>query len=726
MEFNPDGSLKVPKKVVRDHISVFHLISELPFPIGKKLLIKLLRGEIDERIKKLRLDNLVHHGSLGGYEENELAIFLEVLISKGFLTTQMQKGRYQVVSITPLGFEELEQQQFELKVDTCLGATTPDDTTLVSYEVASITNDDRKIFAELDFFLKEFTDEQKKAIICLDKKQVCIAGAGSGKTSVLTNKIVFLVKYAGINSKDILAITFTRKARQEMLDRLALLLPKISIRVETFNSFAEQELQRHGTLLYGQEKEMVDNKEFLNIVVKSLNHLGFTVETFVKQYFLPNERRNKESRQLFFSFLYDFRTILDAYITHGKEENYFTSRLIAATLSERVTAQNVARLASLVTEELEARGLRTFADQLVDINKLYARNEEVKPFFSWVLVDEYQDVNEQQILFLEKLNPAHLFVVGDPRQSIYAWRGANPQTMFDFIQRQPTVLELTTNFRSSKKIVSFANTLISQANAGKNIFSSLRSASNEDGGVTIERYQSEEFEAQSIVTKIQALAIPRDEIFVLSRTNKGLDALATTCLQESIPFVMRTEERVQESSGNEIVLSTVHAIKGLEAKVVFVIGASGNNYPCRAKDHHFVELFAGKESYDVYEEERRIFYVACTRAKQVLQISYTGVPTPFLSTKVLSSIDIKLTGLNDSSKVTSKKRLAEQKSALRRWRFLESKERNIPPYLVFSDKVLEQLLQLQPVSLEDLEQVKGFGKAKIDEFGLDILHMLQH
>jgi len=174
------------------------------------------------------------------------------------------------------------------------------------------------------------------------------------------------------------------------------------------------------------------------------------------------------------------------------------------------------------------------------------------------------------------------------------------------------------------------------------------------------------------------------------------------------------------------VLSTVHAIKGLEAKAVFVIGATGNNYPCRAKDHHFVELLAGKESYDVYEEERRIFYVACTRAKQVLQVGYTGVPTPFLSTKVLASVDIKVNGLNETKKATSQKRLLEQKSALRRWRFLESKERNVPPYLIFSDRVLEQLLQLQPISLEDLEGIKGFGRAKIDELGLDILYVMQN
>ncbi len=726
MKFNADGSLQVSKKVVRDHITLFHLLLELPFPVGKKLLIQLLRGELNERIKKLSLDKVVHHGSLGGYEEEELSSFIDALLQKGFLTVDIKKDKYRVLELSPLGYQEFEKQELSLKVDDFASSLHTSLPKLPeSYVVAPITNEDKAVFSELDFFLKEFTDEQKKAIICMDTRQVCIAGAGSGKTSVLTNKIAFLVKYAGISKKDILAITFTRKARQEMISRLEKLLPNKTIRVETFNSFAEKELQKYGSLLYGKDKVMVSHQEFLSLVVDKLSELGFSVETFLDHYFEPKERRNKDSRQLLFSFLYDFRAILDAYIRHGKQEDYFRNRLTDAVLSKKITAENVAKLVSLVATTLEERGLRTYADQLVDCNMLFESFPDVKQDFSWVLVDEYQDVNEEQCRLLDNLLPKHLFVVGDPRQSIYSWRGANPDTMYTFMKTRPvTIMELTTNFRSAKKVVSFANALISQTSNGKNVFSPLHSGTVEQGVVSVTHYKDDVAEAKAIVTTILALEISRNEIFVLSRTNKGLDAVADACKNQGISFVMRTEESIHDSSGKEIVLATVHAIKGLEAEVVFVVGASGFNYPCRAKDHHFVELFAKKESYDVYEEERRILYVAITRAKRLLQVSYVGVPSPFLASKVLISADVKLAGTS-SVQESSQERLLKQKASLRRWRFLESKERNIPPYLIFSDKVLEQVLQLQPVSLEDLELIKGFGKTKITEFGLDLLHVLQ-
>jgi DNA helicase-2/ATP-dependent DNA helicase PcrA len=726
MEFNADGSLKVTKKVSRDHIVIFHLISELPFLVGKQLLIKILRGETTKQIKQHGLDKLVHHGSLGGYEPDELFRFIDVMIQKGFLVVELQKGTYSVVNLSPLGFEELSAQKHSYKVDDASALHHSAHTLPEEYKIASITEQDKKIFSELDFFLHEFTDEQKKAIICMDARQACIAGAGSGKTSVLTHKIVFLVKYANILPKDILAITFTRKARQEMMQRLASLLPGSTIRVETFNSFAEQEIKKHAQTLYGREKQMVGNKEFLSLLIEQLAVLGFTMDRFLDHYFSPKERRSKEQRQLLFSFLYDFRSILDAFILHGREESFFEQRLKAAKLSERITAQNVAKLVYLVSNELRKRGLRTYADQLVDCNNLYAEHPSCKRFFSWVLVDEYQDVNSEQIALLEQLAPSHLFVVGDPRQSIYAWRGANPQTMYDFIRHSPTtIIELTTNFRSTKRIITFANALIDQTNNGKHVFSSLQAHTSSEGAVSLERFSSDVLEAKAIVTKIRALQIPRSEIFVLSRTNKGLQAIADACKEIGILFVTRTEEGVEELRDDAIVLATVHAIKGLEATVVFVVGASAVNYPCRAKDHHFVELLVGKESYDVYEEERRILYVAVTRAKQVLHISHVGVPSPFLHSKVLHSTDVEQTNLSAITIPSTGNRVAKQKAALRRWRFLESKERNIPAYLIFSDKVLEQLLALQPLTLEDLHAVPGLSKSKIDELGLDILHVLQ-
>ena len=246
MEFNPDGSLKVKKAAPRDHLVVFRLLVELDFPVGKKLLAQVLRGEEDAKILRLKLDRKVNHGALGGYEESDLINFIDYLISKGLLAIHQQNGKYPVVTLTTAGENELELRNLSMRVDEVLSSADFDNHFTKKYQPQPITDKERELFTQLDFFLNEFTDEQKKAVISLDPRQVCIAGAGSGKTRVLTHKIVYLVKFAGVKPEDILAITFTRKAKEEMLSRLADLLPDITIRVETFNSFAEKELLKHG------------------------------------------------------------------------------------------------------------------------------------------------------------------------------------------------------------------------------------------------------------------------------------------------------------------------------------------------------------------------------------------------------------------------------------------------------------------------------------------------
>ena len=156
------------------------------------------------------------------------------------------------------------------------------------------------------------------------------------------------------------------------------------------------------------------------------------------------------------------------------------------------------------------------------------------------------------------------------------------------------------------------------------------------------------------------------------------------------------------------------------------MGASMNNYPCKAKDHRFVNLLAPKEDYDQYEEERRLFYVACTRAKTDLRISYMGAPSPFLAKKV---VDLMTHHKEKQTKIYSNKGtnvdvIETQRSNLRRWRYLEAQERNIPPYMIFSDRAMEHLLELQPLTLEELNDVSGLGPAKIREFGEEILQVM--
>ncbi|MBN1175848.1 UvrD-helicase domain-containing protein [Candidatus Woesearchaeota archaeon] len=734
MEFNSDGSLKVSKKH-KDHLSVLRLVDEMDFPVGKKLLASALRGEVNEKIKRCKLDKKIYHGSLGGYDEEDLIRFIEYLLTQGLLQIEKSK-QFSVVALSQKGIDELENPSLSIKLDDTLAGSpvlnsVKDDFFNGSYVPAIISEHDKLLFEEFSFFLDSFTDQQKKAIICNDERQVCIAGAGSGKTRVLTHKIVFLHKFLGVPANELLAITFTRKAKTEMVERLAILLPGTKIWVETFNSFAEKELLKHGNAFYGASKSMISNKDFVNLVFKGIAHLGFNTETFVSHYFTSREKRGKEPRQLFFSFLYDFRTILDTYILEGKNTDFFEEKIASESLSDAITAKNVIKLVKFVGDFLEENNLRTYADQLIDINSLYENFSGLRAQFSWVLVDEYQDVNEQQVKLLEYISSKNLFVVGDPRQSIYAWRGANPKMIFSAIEEGATVIELTANFRSTQSVVNFSNAIIAQTNRGHHSFAPQSAKNKLTGVVAVYQAPSEADEVNVVLDAIDSLACNKNEIFILSRTNKGLEKFSQALIDKNIKFLIRTDEKRDLSrtpSVDELTLSTVHAIKGLEAEFVFVVGASTNNYPCKTKDHRFVELLTTRPDYDQYEEERRLLYVACTRAKKELYISYTGAPSPFLSRKVLNFVTEGRGAFSEAflkrQPLSTPDRIESQRSALGRWRFLESKERGIAPYMIFSDKVLDQLLSLQPLTVDELESIVGFGKTKIAEFGMDILHIL--
>ncbi len=711
MEFNSDGSLKVSKKSSEDHISVFKLIDELEFFIGKKLLMELLRGETNSKVMKHNFHRKIYHGCLGGYEKEEISLFIDYLINLKFLRIKKEKGLYSVLVLTDKAREEIDNKEFSFKVDGL-----KDNTNKITFPSCEITEKDKLLFKEFDFFLKEFTDEQKKAIIETNSKQICIAGAGSGKTKVLTNKIVFLVKFLGVNPQDILAITFTRKARHEMMSRLSKLLPDKNIRIETFNSFAEKEISYHSLLLYGKEKRMASSKEFIRIITIGINELGFTVDKFLDHYFTKREKRNKDSRQLFFSFLYDFSAILDSFIQSEKNVEEFMKKSKFSKLCDRVTAENLVQLVQLVSQKLEFNSLRTYSDQLVDIVKLYKDHPKIRKNYPWVLVDEYQDINEEQFQLLNLISSKNMFVVGDPRQSIFAWRGANPDRVTNFIEDDVSVMQLTTNFRSHKKIVQFTNELI-----GDMGFQPTKSNSKEEGAVIVTQYSSEDDEATKIINEVLELQIPRKEIFILSRTNKGLEKIKNICDFKGIKYLMRTDEKKQinlEPKDDEITLSTVHAIKGLEAKVVYVIGTNYQNYPCKAKDHRFVELFASTNEYDQIQEEKRLLYVACTRAKNLLRITYTSTISPFITSSVLKSVDLKK---QETNKISD---FGKQRNALKRWRYLEAKDRGIAPYQIFTDSILEQLIELQPKDITELEFISGFNPAKRNEFGYDIISIM--
>ena len=713
--FNPDGSLAAGKKKAREHTSVLLALEEVPFGMGRKLLTDHLRGVRNARTAKLRLDRYLTHGDLGGYQPEELDKLYDFLERKGLVAVKKEKGIYPVLTLTEQGQEELENPQLEVNLNdleeqaVAMDNPFPDST--------EPSGKERQLMTALDEFFPRFNQEQRHAVVSQAENILCVAGAGSGKTSVLTRRIAFLHTYQSVEPQRILAITFTRKARREMQARLAKLIPGAPVQVETFNSYCEKALQKHGGKLYGQDVRMASFKEQLKVLLQTLKDHGHTQASIIDEYFTERQKNGKDSKTLFFTFAYDFRSLVDKIrITDTTTDEL--RRTIKSNRRHATLAKLLLDMADTYLEHMRSHGLRDYTDQVVDTVKLYRKHPETIPEYRHVLVDEYQDVNDLQIRLLKLLNPENLFVVGDPRQSIYGWRGSRLRHILDFPQqRGAAIIQLTTNYRSGQAIVTLCNEAI--RNTG---YEDLKAATQDEGVVTCRHVKNEDEQAIAIADTIRTYQGDRKDIFVLSRTNKGLEKLQQALQSRDIDYLLRTDELKRpgvEAKEGQVTLATVHAIKGLEAKKVYLINANTTNFPCKASDHPVMDLFQLQEDYDTYAEELRVLYVALSRARDELHITYTGNPSPFLPSSIYNKPrttqkELGMRGADDAAALMK----------LRQWRYQEAKRHGVPAYVVCSDATLEALLQRRPQTVEELHAIPGLGEKRVSEHGEALLDAL--
>ncbi len=719
MEFNPDGSLKIEGKTHSDlelfeekspHQIVLALIAELPFPIGRKFLAEVLQGKETDKVKKCCMDSCENYGALDLYHAKDIYDIIDSLLFDGLIeiTKTRSSKYYPVITLTPAGAEELKNPKkttkaFSPKKDVLSFAT-------------EITEKDRQIFDAFGNFLEKYNDEQKKAIIDTAKHILCIAGAGSGKTTVLTKRIEFLVKMRGVNPKSILAITFTRKARQEMISRLS----GIDVRVETFNSFCEQILRKHGREFYGREMDVLDFSKKIRIVSEALRKLGYTSSMAVDRYF--SSMRKKDERTLFFNLVNDVFSLIDHYKNNKRDIRHFKEAITHQSNSrDKPAALFVYNLIKEIEELQKKHGLRDYTDQIVHALELFRTRDDLMPRYEHILVDEYQDVNDLQVDLLDVLDPDNLFVVGDPRQSIYGWRGSKLKNILIFPEKYDdvSVVQLTKNYRSSQDIVDLSNKLIKPLQ-----FPDLKSGKLGDVSAgspkqhLLIRHKNENAEALFVAQSIIAQNIARNKIFVLARTNGHLDKISDVFDMHGISYLKKTaaETDATEPAEDQVTLSTVHAIKGLEAEVVYVMGVNTKMFPCLVSDHPVQDLAKLDYEYDKQEEELRLLYVAMTRARSTLVMNYTGNLSKYVTKemkKIFSQVENGGVKKDDS-----------MLQRLKDWRMRIARESNLLPYMVVPDRVFFSLIEKQPTSIAQLHDISGLGPTKIMKYGEELLDIL--
>lgn len=367
-------------------------------------------------------------------------------------------------------------------------------------------------------YLEKLNPAQKEAVLHTEGPCLVIAGAGSGKTKVLTTRIARLIE-SGVNPYQILAITFTNKAAKEMRDRLNILVPDNGAFVGTFHSFGLRVI-RENYLKLGLDRNftIIDSDDVLSIIKKILKEKGIDSKECA-----PNYIRNRIS------------FIKNEMMTEAEIDKYLTSD------AEKIAAEVYIEY----KKRLKQNNSVDFDDLLSLPVELFLKDKEALEYYQekykYILIDEYQDTNEVQYKMTKILAKKYqnLFVVGDPDQSIYMFRGANFRNILNFEKdyQNTKVIPLEENYRSTKMILDAANSVIKNNKERKD--KDLRS--NNGVGVKVKYLRSydEKHEITLVIEQIKQLlekGIEKKDIAVFYRTNAQARVVEEQFLKSNIPY----------------------------------------------------------------------------------------------------------------------------------------------------------------------------------------------
>ncbi|MFL2133721.1 DNA helicase PcrA [Desemzia sp. FAM 24101] len=365
---------------------------------------------------------------------------------------------------------------------------------------------------------------QKEAVIHTDGPLLIMAGAGSGKTRVLTHRIAYLIQEKNVNPWNILAITFTNKAAKEMKERVSRLIQDggNDVWVSTFHSMCVRILRR------------------------DIDRIGYTRAFTISD---PGEQQTLMKRILKERDIdpkkFNPRAIL-AEISNAKNELLTAEkyRETAASYFQRI----VADCYDDYQKELRRNQAVDFDDLIMLTTRLFKESPETlqhyQAKFQYIHVDEYQDTNQAQYTLVQMLAARfkNLCVVGDADQSIYGWRGANMENILDFENDYPEakVVLLEQNYRSTKYILQAANDVI--GNNAKRKEKKLWTDNHDGEKISYYRAQSEGDESRYVVSKMQEEMkenqINYGDFAVLYRTNAQSRKIEESLLQSNIPYKM--------------------------------------------------------------------------------------------------------------------------------------------------------------------------------------------
>jgi len=494
-------------------------------------------------------------------------------------------------------------------------------------------------------------DQQKKAVEHIGSPLLVLAGAGTGKTKVITEKIAWLIREANVDAKNIAAITFTNKAAREMKERASSILNKEEAKgltVSTFHTLGLTIIRKEYKQLGYKAGFTIFDSQDSSTIIKELTFSEAAAEN-------DEDNNDDDVRWIISRWKNDFVTIDKAFEIATNPQEVRAAKLYRS-YQRQLKAYN-----AIDFDDLILLPLQLFRDK-PDVLKEWQNK------YRYLLVDEYQDTNVCQYELVKLLTGLRkeLTVVGDDDQSIYAWRGAKPENIAQLQVDYPnlTVVKLEQNYRSTSLILESANALIANndhlftleklGNYANERQISLFAASQEMGfaqrvsGKAASLIQgfiawlndlivsSHDTKPHAMVERIVTEIAYEDWLKNICSSDKQAEQRMSN-VHEIIDWTRRLyedgdgketigdiishmclmdllERNQEEEEENAISLMTMHTAKGLEFPYVFLVGIEEEILP-----------HVNSMEEDGLEEERRLAYVGITRAKRFLTITYANV-----------------------------------------------------------------------------------------------------
>ena len=649
--------------------------------------------------------------------------------------------------------------------------------------------------------LADLNPEQREAAQAVIGPVVILAGAGTGKTRVISHRVAYAVATGAVDERQVLVVSFTTKAAREMESRLRALGLRQAT-ANTLHAAALAQLRHFWPEVQGRElRTLIESK--IPLVRPLARGLPGNYR-FTPTKDLADEIEWAKNRRI--------------------EPSAYADRASQADRSPPISIDLMSRVYADYERTKARTGRLDFEDLLEQAVRLYEADESAAALmrrrYAWFSVDEYQDTNPLQQALLDAWlgERRDIGVVGDPNQTIYSFTGASPQYLLEFARRFPDAktVSLMRNYRSTPQVLALANRLL-QAGSGP----TLTSTSPDGPEPEVRRHASEEAELDALATAIRRLltaGTPGSEIAVLTRTNYQLEPIATHLRAAGIPFrftgvpffrsadvraairalggahegaddlpafaadrwqalgyapdaprddpdaaerqatfeallgiVERFTEQQPGASVRDLVaeferlasvesdgqadgvtLSTIHGAKGAEWEAVLVPMLEEGSLPIRHAKRD-----------DAVDEERRLLYVALTRAKRHLVLSWAatrigkrGNSANQRPSRFLAELAPPKPGAPRRSGAPEPRRTRrppdpvaepdqETFTKLAEWRRDRARRDSVPAYVVAHDATLRAIAAARPTNATELAAVPGMGAVKIERYGEEICEIIR-